>query len=289
MRFGISAHSSVRLQKAVVGILATAFLATAFYNPEASSGAQNTVTDNKLKRESELMITIVFDNNPWDSSLTMGFGFACVIEAGTKKILFDTGIDGEILLSNMGKLNLPPKDIDVVVLSHNHYDHTGGLKTFLDRNSAVQVYLPKSFPDGFKQEVGKSGAEVVDVHERCKICEGVYSTGELNGGIREQSLICETPQGIVVITGCAHPGIVKIVKEARKTSGDVYLVMGGFHLSGESNAVVQKIVDNFKRLDVDKVCPCHCTGDRARELFLEAYGENCILGGVGTRLEGPGE
>jgi len=175
------------------------------------------------------------------------------------------------------------------VLSHIHHDHTGGLKGFLDRNSAVQVYLPASFPDDFKRDVRKSGAEIVEVKGRCEICEGLYSTGEMNGGVREQSLICETPRGIVVITGCAHPGIVRIVEEAGKTGEDIYLVMGGFHLGGKSSEVLQNIVDRFKELGVAKVCPCHCTGGDARELFLKAYGENCILGGVGSRLEVPVE
>lgn len=231
------------------------------------------------------MITIVFDNYPSDPSLRSGFGFACVVETGDKKILFDTGSEGDLLLENLQKLNIPPTEIDFVVLSHDHWDHTGGLKGFLRENSKLTVYLPKSFSKGFKNDLRDKGVSVVEVDKALKICDGIHTTGELSGVIKEQSLVCESGRGLVVITGCAHPGIVRIVKEARKLSEDIHLIMGGFHLHSESDSVLVNIIEEFMRLGVNKVCPSHCTGDLAREMFLEYYGENCILGGVGTKIE----
>ena len=126
------------------------------------------------------------------------------------------------------------------------------------------------------------GAKIVEVREPLKICRGVYSTGELGTWIKEQSIIISTEKGLIVITGCAHPGIVKIVNKAKDSlKGDVLLVMGGFHLGGESKGEIENIVSSFRKLGVSYVGPCHCSGDAARQLFKEKYSENFINIGVG--------
>ena len=232
-----------------------------------------------------MIITIVFDNYPSEPSLKTGFGFACVVEAQDKKILFDTGSEGDILLYNLERLEISPSEIDCIVLSHNHWDHTGGLREFLRRNSEPIIYLPAGFPDEFKDKAQNSGASMIEVDTALKIIEGIYSTGTISGVMDEQSLVCRTGRGLMVITGCAHPGIVRIVKEARKISDNVHLAMGGFHLGGLSPLGMQDIIDDFRELGVLKVCPTHCSGDLARKMFSEAYGENCIMGGVGTKIE----
>jgi len=230
----------------------------------------------------DISITVSYDNNPYRERLTTAWGFSCVIRGTEKTILFDTGGDGSILLTNMEELGINPKEIDLVVLSHIHGDHVGGLPSFLEKNPEVVVYLPKSFPKGFKNGVKEYGAKTIEVHEPLKICEGVYSTGELGIWIKEQSLVIYTEKGLVVITGCAHPGIVKIVDKAKDlVKGDVLLVMGGFHLGGESKGEIENIVSSFRKLGVSYVGPCHCSGDAARQLFKEEYGENFINVGVG--------
>jgi len=236
------------------------------------------------------MITIVFDNYPYNPKLKTGFGFACVVESGNKKILFDTGCDGKLLLSNMKKLGFAPEDIDTVILSHYHWDHIDGLFVFIEKNNKVDVYVPVSFPDNFKNEVKRYGASIIEVDESRMIYNGVYSTGELHGSyigqsLKEQSFICETDQGSVLITGCAHSGIVEIITETQRINGQVYMVMGGFHLHDKTRTVLELIVYNFRKHGVTKVCPCHCTGDNARKLFLKVYGKDCILGGVGTVID----
>ena len=230
----------------------------------------------------DLSIIVSYDNNPYKERLTTAWGFSCVIRGTEKTILFDTGGDGSILVTNLEELGINPKEIDLVVLSHIHGDHVGGLPSFLEKNPEVVVYLPKSFPKGFKDGVKEYGAKVVEVQESLKICEEVYSTGELGTWIKEQSLVIHTEKGLILITGCAHPGIVKIVNQAKDlVKNDVLLVMGGFHLGGESKGEIEKIVSSFRKLGVSYVGPCHCSGDAARQLFKEEYGENFINIGVG--------
>ena len=230
----------------------------------------------------DLSIIVSYDNNPYKERLTTAWGFSCVIRGTEKTILFDTGGDGSILVTNLEELGINPKEIDLVVLSHIHGDHIGGLPSFLEKNPEVVVYLPKSFPKGFKDGVKEYGAKVVEVQGPLKICQEVYSTGELGTGIKEQSLIIYTEKGLIVITGCAHPGIVRIVNKAKDlVKGDVLLVMGGFHLGGESKGEIENIISSFRKLGVSYAGPCHCSGDAARQLFKEQYGENFINVGVG--------
>lgn len=227
-------------------------------------------------------IVVVYDNNPYREGLKTAWGFSCLIKGTEKTILFDTGGDGLTLLANMEKLGITPGEIDIIVLSHVHGDHVGGLSTLLKQNPKVTVYLLESFPKSFKDAVREYGAEVIEVKEELKICDGVYSTGELGTWIKEQSLVINTERGLIVITGCAHPGIVKIVKVAKNLIGnDVNLVMGGFHLLGKSDEEITQIISEFKKMGVRHVAPCHCSGERARQLFKKEYGENYFDVGVG--------
>ena len=230
-------------------------------------------------------MTVVYDNNAYDPRLRTAWGFACLVERGDLTLLFDTGGDAATLLSNMETLGLDPAEVDIVVLSHIHGDHVGGLGGILAVNEETTVYLPRSFPASFKEQA-KSYAHVVEVHEPMEIAEGIYTTGEMGAGIIEQSLVVATDPGLVVISGCAHPGIVNIVAKAKETMREeVHLVMGGFHLGGASQATIEGIVEDFRKLGVQKAAPCHCSGDRAREMFAAEYGEDFIEAGVGKVLD----
>lgn len=235
----------------------------------------------------ELSITVVYDNNPYDNRLKAAWGISCFVSFNGQAILFDTGGDSPTLLSNMENLQIEPDQIDTVVLSHIHGDHVGGLFGLLEKNSEVTVSLPKSFPKSFKDEVKAAGAKLREVHEAMEIGgdSNVYTTGELDGGIKEQSLVIRTAAGLVVITGCAHPGVVNIVKKAKELfegKEEVLFVMGGFHLGGASELRIKEIIASFKEMGVRYVGPCHCSGDRARGLFKEAYEENFLEVGVGS-------
>jgi 7,8-dihydropterin-6-yl-methyl-4-(beta-D-ribofuranosyl)aminobenzene 5'-phosphate synthase len=230
-------------------------------------------------------IVITYDNNPYDDRLTTAWGFSCLIRLAERTILFDTGGDSSILLHNMKQLQIDPREIDMVVLSHIHSDHVGGLSGILNQNSDVTVYVPASFPQSLKEEVRRYGAEVQEVDEPRELFDGVYTTGELNGEVREQSLIVSTDQGLVIITGCAHPGVLSVLRKAGEITGDkVYLVLGGFHLGGASASEIESIIDGFEQIGVTRVAPCHCSGDTARELFRDHYGEGYIECGVGRRI-----
>lgn len=237
--------------------------------------------------DDSLVFTIVYNNVPYNENLTTAWGFSCLIDLKDKSLLFDMGGIGSILLNNMRKLKIDPKNINIVVLSHIHSDHVGGLWSFLKKNNDVVVYLPESFPKDFKNRIKKTGAKFISVQKHTNIYENVYSTGELGGvWMREQSLIIDTPKGLIVVTGCAHPGIVNIVKKAKGLlNKNIYLVLGGFHLMAYSEKEVEKIINDLKGLGVEKIAPSHCTGGRPIELFREAWGENFLDLGCGAVFE----
>ena len=155
-----------------------------------------------------------------------------------------------------------------------------------EKKSRIPVYLPHSFPGEFIDKVKDAGASVILINEPAEICKGVYSTGEMEGRVNEQSLIVKTNKGIVVVTGCSHPGIVNIVKKAQEIMGEeIYLVFGGFHLKDHSEKAVKEIISQFRELGVKKCGATHCTGDKQINLFKEAYGNDYIEMGTGRVLE----
>jgi len=232
--------------------------------------------------DTNIRITIVYDNEAYQSGLAADWGFACVINIRENVILFDTGADARILLSNMHRLGIPPTDIGQVVLSHAHYDHTGGLAGFLQHNKTAAVTFPASFPADFQEQLDRGGIKTSAVRGPTAISEHIFSTGELGRSRKEQSLIIRTGAGLLLITGCAHPGIVNIIKAAAASYEDpILLVMGGFHLNGMSRDELDAIIDDFKKLGVQQVCPCHCTGDAAKQRFKTVYDARCLAGGAG--------
>ncbi|RLI82322.1 MBL fold metallo-hydrolase [Archaeoglobales archaeon] len=239
----------------------------------------------KIGESSSLRLIIIYDNYQFRKDLPTGWGFSCVV-ISNKTLLFDTGGDGRLLLHNLKSIGLDPKDVDYVFLSHIHHDHTGGLFDFLECNSNVTVFLPKSFPWKFKDEVKRTGARIVEVSGPEKLVENFYSTGEMGFWIKEQSLIISTERGLVVITGCAHPGIVSIVKRAKElTNKEILLVLGGFHLIGKDESELRRIALEFKEMGVKHVAPCHCSGDLARKIFREEFGDSFIEVGVGKIID----
>lgn len=246
---------------------------------------QEETTENSTNVSKITLIT-VYDNYRVSPEFKTGWGFGCVIRIGEKNILFDTGADSPTLLSNMEKLNIDPSEIDLVILSHIHGDHIGGLKGFLEKNSQVKVFIPESFPISIKKEIQALGAQYQEISDSIQIDEHLYTTGEMGSWIKEQSLIINTKNGLVVITGCAHPGIVDIVKKAKEIlNKEIYLVLGGFHLSGIGNRELKSIIGEFKELGVKKAAPCHCSGDLCRQLFKEKYQDDFIENGVGKIIE----
>ena len=227
-----------------------------------------------------ITLTILYDNNIFDARLTTDGGFAALIETGEANLLFDTGAGGLTLMDNLGILGIDPARIDSVILSHNHTDHTGGLNAILATNDHLTVFVPQSFPTSFKTRVGRV-AHLIEVSGPIEVADRVHTTGELGTTIVEQALVVETSRGSIVITGCAHPGLVEIVKQA-KSGGDVYLVAGGFHLLDKNPDQIATAVGKLKQLGVQKIAPSHCTGDKAISMFREAFGQDYIQAGAGV-------
>jgi 7,8-dihydropterin-6-yl-methyl-4-(beta-D-ribofuranosyl)aminobenzene 5'-phosphate synthase len=283
----ISTIVTLLLATVAAVLAANSYLNLSNQRKEQIMNEENETTQAGVKN---LTITVVYDNNPYKEGLETAWGFSCLVVGAEKTILFDTGGDGPILLGNMEKLGIEPNSIDTVVLSHIHGDHTGGLNSFLEKNDDVTVYLPKSFPKKFKDNVTSFNSKIIEVEQPLKICENVYSGGELGKWIQEQSLIVRTDKGIIVITGCAHPGIVKIVNTAkgllrhpalREPKDDILLVMGGFHLEWATKGKIEKIISAFKQIGVRYVGPSHCSGHKARTLFEKHFGTNYINVGAG--------
>jgi 7,8-dihydropterin-6-yl-methyl-4-(beta-D-ribofuranosyl)aminobenzene 5'-phosphate synthase len=211
-----------------------------------------------------MKITLIYDNDVYEKDLKSDWGFSCLIEGvDMPTILFDTGANGALLLGNMEKLNIDPLSIDMVFISHAHWDHTGGLSGFLNKNGEVKIFIPVSCP------VLSGAKEVVRVEEPLEICNGVFSTGELKG--IEQSLAVKTESGLTVIVGCSHPGVEDILRSASQF-GPLYALVGGLH--GFSQ------FDKIKELGL--VCPCHCT--QFKSVIRSLYPEKYIDGGAGKIL-----
>ena len=238
-----------------------------------------------MKKRPALQLTVVYDNQSLDPRLESDWGFSCFVKGLEKSILFDCGADGRILLSNLAKLGIQPAEIDAVVLSHAHRDHTGGLKDLLSRNSKLEVWLPHFFSADFKEGILKKGAGVVEVKEPREICAGAHTSGVIEGWIKEQSLVLDTSKGLVLLTGCAHPRIVQIVARVREMfQNDVFMALGGFHLAGFEKKEIMDIIRKFRNSGVRSVGPAHCSGDEARAFFDAEYADDFLLIGVGKKI-----
>jgi 7,8-dihydropterin-6-yl-methyl-4-(beta-D-ribofuranosyl)aminobenzene 5'-phosphate synthase len=234
----------------------------------------------------DVTITEIYNNIVYKEGMTSSWGFSCVVRIPDHTILFDTGGEGNVLLDNMEAAGVEPASIDIIFLSHEHGDHIGGIRDFLEQNSEVTVYSPASFGDEYREILSGFDIEPVDVTGPVEICPGVWSTGVLSTGIPEQSLVISTDRGAVVVTGCAHPGIVDITARAKEiTRRDPLLVMGGFHLGQAGSAELGRIFESLDGLGVRYVAPSHCTGMIAIAAFRAAFEGRFVEGGAGKTHE----
>ena len=199
-----------------------------------------------------MKITILYDNNA-NPGFESGWGFSCLVES-SQRILFDTGDDGQKLIYNFEKASIDPKSVNKVVLSHDHWDHVDGLEVFREFNPEAEVLHPNTFS------------------KPTEISPGIYSTGALGVLLKEQSLVVKTEKGNIVITGCAHPGLERILQTAGSL-GRIYGVLGGFH--GFSK---------FAELQgIQLVAPCHCT--EHTEQIMQRYPNQFELIRAGSVIE----
>ncbi|MBN2460950.1 MAG: MBL fold metallo-hydrolase [Candidatus Cloacimonetes bacterium] len=237
-----------------------------------------------------LAIWIIFNNLYESTPLQPGWGFSAWVEADSTVILFDTGSDGRILLANMQLLDLDPRRIDLVFLSHPHWDHSGGLQEVMRvTGKEMPVYIPASAEESFRKEF--PGISFTGLEQSLEIRRGIYSTGELlttygNEQLPEQALVLSTPHGNIIITGCAHPGIDAIVEKTKQIFPiqEIYLVTGGFHLGSATRYQIDQKVESLKTAKVQYVAPSHCTGNLAIEIFQEQWGNKYLDLSLGKKF-----
>ena len=234
-------------------------------------------------------IKIVFDKKAIKRGLHTGWGLSLLVD---NKILFDTGENGDWLLDNMKKMDINPDGIEGVVISHDHWDHTGGLEALLKaKRKETSVYICPGFSAELKELIISCGGNPVETKKWQEIQKNIYTTGEIAGTYKgtpmpEQSLVLKTEKGVSVITGCAHPGILEIIHYVKKNfrAEEIYLVMGGFHLLEEDKRVIDFIAREFKIMGIKYAGPCHCSGPKAEERFAKEYGEKFITVKAGETI-----
>jgi len=265
-------------------------------------------------------ITILYDAFGKNSSMQKDWGYAALVEYGGKRILFDSGNNPEILAKNAKAKDIDLSKLDFVVMSHRHGDHMGGLAYLLRVNPRVKIYAPKegfgvygsdlpstfyrkepSLPpeqryyDGAPPEVMRfgsawPGANFQLVDETVEIAPDIHlislisdKTGTLE--LHELSLAINTPEGMVLVVGCSHPGIDKIVEAASSINPRIHLIAGGLHLVVASDSDTGKIVtalhDTYK---VQYIAPGHCTGEPAFTALRRTFGGRYLYAGLGTTL-----
>lgn len=266
-------------------------------------------------------ITILYDAFGKDSAMQKDWGYAALVEYGGKRILFDTGNNPDILAQNAKAKNIDLSKLDFVVMSHRHGDHMGGLTYLLKVNPKVRIYAPKevfgvygadlpsafyrkddSLPaeqryyDGAPPEIMRFGSawpganfqlvdkdlEIAPDSHLIALVSDKPGTLEL----RELSLALTTSDGMVIVVGCSHSGIEKIVEEAGKLNPRIHLITGGFHLVVANDADIEKVVSALHdKFEVESVAPGHCTGEPAFVALKKAFGDQYLYAGLGTTLE----
>src|SRR6266852_3145407 len=270
--------------------------------------------------ESKNQITPLYDAFGTDPSMTKDWGFSALVEIAGKRILFDTGNDADIFTANVKAKGVDLKTLDFVVLSHRHSDHMAGLNYVLSVNPTVKIYAPKegfgiygsSLPSSFyrkdetlppemryyggappqfmKFETAWHGANFEFIAKTTEIAPGMplmalVSDTPGTKELKELSLAVNTSEGMVLVVGCSHPGIEKIVEAAAAIKPKIRLIGGGFHLVVASDEVIARAVaalkDTFK---VESIAPGHCTGEPTFAALKKAFGDRYLYAGLGTTL-----
>jgi len=271
----------------------------------------------------KVQITVLYDAFGRDPSMQKDWGYSALVEYGERRILFDTGNNPDVFAHNAMAKNIDLSNLDLVVMSHRHGDHMGGLTYLLRKNPKVRIYAPKEpfgvygadlpstfyrkdpsvpaeqrYYSGAPPEIMRFGSawpganfELVD--KTTEITPGIHlialvsdKPGTLE--LRELSLAIETPQGMVIVVGCSHPGIDKIVEAVSAINPRIHLIVGGFHLVVAKDPEIDQVVTALHdRFHVDYIAPGHCTGEPAFAALKRAFGDRYLYAGLGTTVTAP--
>jgi len=236
-----------------------------------------------------MRIKVIFNKGALDADLHTGWGVSFLIDG---KILFDTGEKGEWLLKNIRASGIALKEIEAVVISHDHWDHTGGLWDLLKERKGLTVYSCRNVSKEFKDKVKETQAELIEAEKVTEIAQNIFVTGEIPGAYHgkympEQALALKTKNGLTVVTGCAHPGILKMVEKVRTKfpAEPIYFVLGGLHLMESDERAIEIVAENFKEMGITKAGPTHCSGEAAEHIFKKYYGGNFVPVKAGQDIE----
>lgn len=224
-----------------------------------------------------MKIHMIYNNTGTHQGLKNAWGLSAWVEADNQVTLFDTGGEPDTLLGNMDYLGLDARQIARIVISHNHWDHKGGLHAVLERiGRETDLFVVKADETEYRREY--PSAKVTGIQEGRQIHGSLWSTGSLagtyrDGALYEQSLILVQDKAIAVLTGCSHPGIVKTTERAAELHPDkkIAFVGGGFHLMRKHKKTVIHISDRLKDLGVEKIAASHCTGKQSIKVFREEW------------------
>jgi len=307
---------------ALASVLSGVVLLLIFSSSLQSDSIATEIPKKNLSQTSpKNQITFLYDAFGHEESMKKDWGFSALLEVGGKRILFDTGNNSEIFAHNIQAKEVDLTNLDFVVISHRHGDHMGGLNYLLQTNPDVPIYVPKenfgifgsSFPgtfvkgndslpadmryfDGDPPETLFFGTPWAEanfnwVTETTEIAPGFHlillkGAWGVDLDVMEVSLAIDTPDGVVLVVGCSHPTIEKIVKAAKDvTNKPIHLVLGGLHLLPSNNEEIKYLAtalhDTF---NIEKIAPVHCTGELAFEILKETFGDRYLYAGLGTTI-----
>jgi 7,8-dihydropterin-6-yl-methyl-4-(beta-D-ribofuranosyl)aminobenzene 5'-phosphate synthase len=207
-------------------------------------------------------------------------------------VLFDTFGDPGVLLKNMLKFNIDTSKIKHIVLSHDDWDHISGLWYLLPNRKYITVYICPGFQQEIKDRIASFGVRVVEVEPFTEIKEDIFSSGQIEAAcadrvIFEQVLVIKFLKSLTIITGCAHPGIIKIIDVVKDhfLKEQVYSILGGLHLKDNPREANLDIIEKLRGAGIRKIVPMHCTGKLATKMIRERFGYGFVSAKEGDAVE----